>query len=161
MDRIWAPWRMEYIENVNKEDGCFLCDALASSDDKKNLILYRGKESFIIMNRYPYNSCHIMIAPNKHTPDILGLSAGCREEIMTLAGKSMSVMTDIIESQGFNCGMNFGRVAGAGLKDHFHFHIVPRWSGDTNFFPIFGETKSMPEYLEKSYERLIKGFKKL
>lgn len=161
MDKIWAPWRMEYIENVDKDDGCFLCEALKSKDDLKNLILHRGKHSFVIMNRYPYNSGHVMIAPNEHTAELLGLAAACREEIMTLTGEVVKIFETTLEAQGSNCGINLGRVAGAGLLDHVHMHVVPRWSGDTSFFPVLGDTKSIPEYLENTYKRLIDSFTKL
>lgn len=160
MDRLWAPWRMEYIENVDK-GGCFLCESSSAKDDRKNLILFRGRESFVILNRYPYNSAHLMVSPYKHTPEILALSETCRAEMLTLVGSSMKILTGLLDCEGFNCGMNFGRVAGAGLKDHTHFHVVPRWSGDFNFMPILGETKSMPEYLEETYDRLIGEFSKL
>lgn len=160
MDKLWAPWRMDYIEKVD-EKGCFLCDHSASKADRKNLVLHRGKEVFVIMNRYPYNSGHIMIVPYEHTPDILALSSACRDELMSVCGRSMEIMRKTIGSQGFNCGMNFGRIAGAGVDDHFHLHVVPRWSGDVNFFPVLADTKSLPEYLEKTYDKLIKGFGKM
>lgn len=159
MNKIWAPWRMQYIENVDKDDGCFMCDILTETEDRKNLILYRGKEAYVVMNRYPYNSGHLMVIPNEHTKDIMSVSSSCRDEIMQLVAKSMKVLEEKMGSQGFNCGMNFGRIAGAGIEDHFHMHIVPRWSGDTNFFPVLGKTKSMPEYLEETYDRIVDGFK--
>lgn len=161
MNRIWAPWRMEYIENVDKGGGCFLCEILKGKNDKENLILHRGKESFVVLNRYPYNSCHLMVVPNLHSSDLLELTDSCQLEMMILCGKSMNALKNSVGAQGFNCGMNFGRVAGAGLESHYHLHIVPRWSGDTNFFPVLGETKSMPEYLEDTYERLIGEFRKI
>lgn len=161
MDKLWAPWRMEYIENCDKDDDCFLCRALKDKDDRENLILYRGKDVFVIMNRYPYNSGHLMVVTNRHTPDLLQLSGECRDEMMSVVGKVMNIMKEVFESQGFNCGMNFGRIAGAGVEDHFHMHIVPRWAGDTNFFPVLADTKSLPEYLEKTYEKLIGAFKKI
>lgn len=160
MNNLWAPWRMDYIENADKE-GCFLCDVLSEKNDRKNFLLYRGKEVFVIMNRFPYNSGHLMIVSNEHTPSLLSLSSSCRDEIMQLCGKSMEILKEKLGAQGINCGMNFGRVAGAGVEDHFHMHIVPRWSGDTNFFPIIADTKSLPEYLEKTYDRIIEGFEKI
>jgi len=161
MDKLWAPWRIEYIESVDKIEGCFLCEYIKQDDDKKNLVLYRGKEAYVIMNKYPYNSGHLMVVPYEHTADINSLSGSCRDEMLCLTGKCMDVLTEAIESQGFNCGMNFGRIAGAGIKDHVHMHVVPRWSGDVNFFPVLGDTKCLPEYLEKTYERLESSFKKL
>lgn len=161
MDRLWAPWRMEYIEKIDREEGCFICDAFTGKDDRKNLVLYRGREAFILMNRYPYNSGHLMIVPNEHTPDILALTETCRSEVMSLCGRSMAVLGEGMGSQGFNCGMNIGRVAGAGTRDHFHMHVVPRWPGDVNFLPVLGGTKSMPEYLEETYDRLMRAFEKV
>lgn len=161
MDSLWAPWRIEYIKSISSEGGCFLCDAASSKDDRKNLILYRGSEAFIILNRYPYNSGHLMIVPFVHTPDIGALTASCRNEILFLCGRSMDILKERVGSQGFNCGMNFGKVAGAGVDDHFHMHLVPRWLGDTNFMPILSETKSMPEYLEETYDHLVGAFHKL
>lgn len=158
MDRIWAPWRMEYIKQVDKDEGCFLCDISSEGDDREKLILHRGAEAYVIMNRYPYNSGHLMIVPFKHTAEMGELGDACLEEMMRLTGKAMDVLEKKMESQGFNCGMNFGRVAGAGITDHLHMHVVPRWVGDVNFFPVLGSTKSMPEYLEETYDRLVKGF---
>lgn len=160
MDKVWAPWRIEYIKKIDTEEGCFLCDALASKDDRESLVLFKGKEAFVIMNKYPYNSGHLMVVPNEHTPEISALTDACKAEIMSLAGLSMKVLTEAIEAQGFNCGMNCGRIAGAGVKDHFHMHVVPRWAGDVNFFPVLADTKSLPEYLEKTYDRLVGSFKK-
>jgi ATP adenylyltransferase len=150
---------MDYIVKVD-EPGCFICSAAAEekSRDRENLVLYRGKEALIIMNRYPYNNGHLMIAPYAHTPDMLKLSHGCRDEILELCAKAMEIMEKNLGCHGFNCGMNFGKVAGAGLVDHFHLHAVPRWNGDVNFFPILADTKSMPEYLDKTYDRLTGGF---
>lgn len=161
MHRMWAPWRMEYINSIDKEEGCFLCDIIKEADDRKNLILHRGKGAFVLLNRYPYNSGHLMIAPYNHTSDLDKLDNSCKQEIMDLTAKSMQILGKDINSQGFNCGMNFGRVAGAGVEDHLHMHIVPRWSGDVNFFPIFGDVKSMPEFLDDTYKKLINSFKKL
>ncbi len=160
LDKLWAPWRMEYIEKVDAP-GCFLCDALASNDDRENFLLYRGSESFVIMNRYPYNSGHLMVVPNAHTPSLLELTDSCRSEILLLAGKSKSILEETIGSQGFNCGWNIGQIAGAGVRDHFHLHIVPRWAGDVNFFPVLSDTKSIPEYLGQTYDRLVGAFAKI
>jgi ATP adenylyltransferase len=151
---------MDYIEKCD-EEGCFLCDVLAGKEDRESLVLYRGEESFVIVNKYPYNSGHLMVVCNSHTPNILELSSSCRDEMMSLCAKSMDILKEQIDAQGFNCGMNFGRIAGAGVEDHFHLHVVPRWAGDTNFFPVLADTKSMPEYLEKTYDRLAEAFKRL
>ena len=161
MDRLWAPWRAEYIRSIDKEEGCFLCRAASESDDQKNLILHRGRWNFVILNRYPYNAAHLMVAPFAHTADLLSLTSESRDEMLYLAGKSMEIITRLLKSDGFNCGFNLGRVAGAGLIDHIHFHIVPRWNGDTNFLPVIGETKCISEHIQRTYEELLPAFSKI
>lgn len=161
MDKLWAPWRMEYIKNCNKEDGCIFCNRINKTDDKKNLILYRGKLSFIIMNKFPYNNGHLMIVPNRHVGDFLLLKDEEHLEIDELIKLSLKALKIAMEPQGFNVGMNLGRIAGAGIEDHLHYHIVPRWSGDTNFMPIIGETKVISESLEQSYDKIHQAIVKL
>lgn len=145
---------MTYIEG-DREQGCLLCSKLKGRNDKANLILYRSSQSFIILNRFPYTSGHLMAAPNRHVASLDELSEGEMVELMALLKQSMLILKKALRPEGFNVGMNMGRVAGAGIEDHIHFHIVPRWNGDTNFMPIFFETRVMPEYLEKTYEKLI------
>ncbi|UCD72461.1 MAG: HIT domain-containing protein [Syntrophobacterales bacterium] len=154
MKVVWAPWRMTYIEDDRKQ-GCLFCSTVKETDDKGNLILYRSSRSFIIMNRFPYTSGHLMVSPNRHVASIDKLDEGEMMELMALLKKSIFVLKRAFKPDGFNVGMNIGRGAGAGIEDHMHFHIVPRWNGDTNFMPVLFETKVMPEYLEKTYERLI------
>jgi len=158
MQILWAPWRLKYIKG-SKEKGCFLCKNLKSKQDRKNLILYRGERAFVILNRYPYNSGHLMIAPVKHTADFTDLSDGELLEIMKLTTRSIEVLKKVLKPMGFNIGVNLGRVAGAGLEDHLHFHVVPRWNGDTNFMPVNFDTKVMPQLLDETYEILKKSFK--
>ncbi|NOZ62146.1 MAG: HIT domain-containing protein [Calditrichaeota bacterium] len=162
MKKLWAPWRIEYIE-MPKEDGseCIFCEKPAQQRDEENLILYRGKTCFIIFNRFPYNNGHLMIVPFKHTSDLNDLSAEEKLELMNLLIASQRALSELMSPQGFNIGMNLGLVAGAGVKDHLHFHIVPRWNGDTNFMPVLAETKVISEGLEQTYRKLKPVFERL
>jgi len=153
MDVLWAPWRMEYIL-CEKGKGCIFCTKLAEQNDEKNLILYRGKTAFIIMNFYPYNNGHLMVVPNRHTANLADLSEVERLELMTLMRNGVAALQTTISPHGFNIGMNLGKVAGAGVDDHLHFHIVPRWEGDTNYMPIVGHTKVVSEGLQETWQRL-------
>ncbi|HNW58266.1 MAG TPA: HIT domain-containing protein [bacterium] len=153
MDKLWAPWRMEYIEQ-EKPQGCIFCDKPRETRDRENLILYRGTECFVIMNFYPYNNGHLMVVPYRHTADLEGLTQAERLEMMSLLGRCAGILTAQMHAQGFNIGMNLGRVAGAGIDEHLHFHIVPRWNGDTNFMPVTGHTKVLSQGLQESWESL-------
>jgi len=157
MDTLWAPWRIEYIKQP-KETGCIFCTKPAQSRDKENFILYRGETAFIIMNYYPYNNGHLMIVPFRHTADIYNLTAAEKLELMNLLALSRQALTKTMSPHGFNIGMNLGEVAGAGVKDHLHFHIVPRWNGDTNFMPICGHTKVVSEGLTETWQQLKDAF---
>jgi len=162
MDNLWAPWRMQFIEDLKRQKGgCIFCELAMPGDDRERLILYRGKKSFIVMNRFPYNNGHVLIAPYRHVATLKELEGAEHEEIMVLAGEAVEIMAQAIEAEGFNCGINLGRAGGAGVLDHVHLHVVPRWVGDTNFLPVMSETRSMPEYLLNTYDRLIGGFKKI
>jgi len=154
MERIWAPWRMRYIESGEMDAGCFLCRARDSADDEGNLILARNDKAFLIMNRYPYANAHLMAVPNAHTGDIENLSPDELTAVMSLVQKSVEVLKKAVGAHGFNVGINIGREAGAGLVGHIHVHIVPRWGGDTNFMPVFGEVKVINEHLETTYRKL-------
>ena len=149
MKTLWAPWRIEYITG-EKEKGCIFCNKPLEGKDNKNLILYKGETSFIIMNRYPYSNGHLMVVPYKHTNSMSELNDSERLELMNLTTKCIEIL-DIMKADGFNVGMNLGTAGGAGIDDHLHFHIVPRWNGDTNFMPLIGDVKVMPEYLEETY----------
>jgi len=157
MDILWAPWRMEYIENVNDDNGCIFCIKPREDNDKKNLIVFRGKTCFVIMNRYPYNNGHLLVVPYKHISSIKELDDEEKLELFQVIDRCCQVLSDLMNPQGFNIGMNLGRPAGAGIADHVHFHIVPRWNGDTNFMPIIGNTKIISEGLEKTWEKLHKA----
>jgi len=161
MDILWAPWRMKYIERPKEEDEvCIFCEKPAEGNDKENLILYRGKTCFVIMNRFPYNNAHLLVVPYKHTNELSHLTAEERLELMDVLTICLKVISESISPHGFNIGMNLGEIAGAGVKDHLHFHIVPRWSGDTNFMPVIGETDVISEGLEQTWKKLKKGFDK-
>lgn len=154
MEYLWAPWRMAYIDAPKKVEGCVFCGKLAEADDREQLILYRGEHCFIIMNLFPYNNGHLMVAPYRHTADLVGLSAAEQEEMMRLTRHCVRLLTEAFQPEGFNLGMNLGRTAGAGVADHLHMHIVPRWNGDTNFMAVTGETKVLPDALFSSYDKL-------
>ncbi|MCI0481704.1 MAG: HIT domain-containing protein [Candidatus Dadabacteria bacterium] len=159
MKVLWAPWRLKYITG-DKEEGCIFCKKPKEGNDKDNLILYTGETSFIIMNRYPYSNGHLMTVPYKHTNNFSDLTQEERLELMNLTAKCLDIL-QVIKPEGFNIGMNLGRTGGAGIDDHLHFHIVPRWSGDNNFMPVIGDVRVMPEYLEETYETLRKHLKSL
>lgn len=163
MSLLYAPWRAEYIlggEENKKEDGCFLCEYPKRSDDGKTLIVARGKLCYVIMNKYPYNPGHLMIAPYRHTADFCGLTEDEALEMTTLAQKSQGVLAKVMTPQGFNLGMNLGKIAGAGVDDHLHLHVVPRWAGDTNFMPVLGEVRIISEALNLTWERITAAWPK-
>jgi ATP adenylyltransferase len=146
---LWAPWRIEFIRG-EKENRCFLCgkETVNPAWPEENLVIFRGSASFVILNRYPYNSGHLMIAPYSHTGDISALTAEERHEIMDLCVKAKEVLQKTIFPDAFNAGFNLGTAAGAGIVGHLHMHIVPRWAGDTNFMPVISDTRCVPEALE-------------
>lgn len=158
MNHLWSPWRMEYIENNNKEDGCVFCNAQAMEDSAENLITFRGEYSYVILNRFPYTSGHLMVIPFEHKPNLEELDPATRAEMMELTSRCTTVLKDIYKPQGFNLGVNIGEAAGAGVLGHVHIHIVPRWKGDTNFMSSVGETRVLPESLEDTYKRVKKAF---
>jgi ATP adenylyltransferase len=149
---------MEYIENSNKVDGCIFCIAQEIEDSPENLIAFRGRRSYVILNRYPYTSGHLMVVPFDHQATIEELDSETRAEMMELTSRSMTVLRGIYNPQAFNIGANIGEAAGAGVKEHVHIHIVPRWAGDTNFMSAVGETRVLPESLEVTFARVRKGF---
>ncbi len=157
MKTLWAPWRIEYITG-EKNEGCIFCDKPKEGKDKENLILYKGESGFIIMNRYPYSNGHLMAVPYKHTNNMSELDDSERLELMNLTTKCIEIL-GVMNPDGFNVGMNLGTAGGAGIDDHLHFHIVPRWNGDTNFMPLIADTKVMPEYLEDTYKTLSEQIK--
>ncbi len=158
MNHVWAPWRMAYIEDDSKSDVCVFCRALSQPDGPGNLILHRGKKAFIILNRYPYTSGHVMVVPNAHEPSIERLDDGTLAELMQLSNLALAKIRQTYETQDFNLGINIGQAAGAGIIDHVHVHIVPRWNGDTNFMSTTSDTRVLPELLEETYSRLSQGW---
>jgi ATP adenylyltransferase len=159
MRYLWAPWRMDYILE-EKQKGCIFCKKPMERKDKKNLILWKGGYAFVIMNKFPYNNGHLMVVPKRHCIDLDQLGDEEFQELSYLMKASIQVLKEFLHPQGFNIGMNIGKVGGAG-EEHIHFHIVPRWTGDTNFMPVLGETKIIPEYLEKTYQKLHSAFRDL
>jgi ATP adenylyltransferase len=160
-ERLWTPWRMAYI-NANtsgdEQQGCVFCTLAAAGDDERNLILARGRHAFVILNRFPYNPGHLMVMPFRHVGDYLELTPEELAEIMALVGTAIGALTAESGPHGFNLGMNLGQVAGAGIADHVHLHLVPRWGGDTNFMPIVGQTKVLPELLGETWTELSRHF---
>ena len=155
---LWAPWRMAYI-GAPPGDGCLLCSLLRDGDDRRNLILFRGPRTYVVLNRYPYNNGHLMIVPYRHCAALDQLSAEDSLEIMQESQRATGILHRVFGAEGFNVGINLGKVAGAGIAEHVHMHIVPRWMGDTNFMPVLGDTKVMPDYLEATYEKLLPQFR--
>lgn len=154
MDRLWTPWRLEYVSSGSSVEGCFLCQKVEEQQDEDNLILYRGELGFIVLNLYPYNTGHLMVAPYVHTGDLANLDAQIGCALWNLTQQATRALTEEYHPEGFNIGMNVGRSGGAGLPDHLHIHVVPRWQGDTNFMPVTADTKVLPEALTQTYRRL-------
>lgn len=153
MDTLWAPWRMSYIKNHN-DDGCFFCEYLRETRDARNLIVRRARTCFTILNRFPYNTGHLMVAPNAHKASLADLEPGEMLELLEETRRMQAALDRLLKPQGYNLGMNLGRVAGAGVLGHLHLHVVPRWNGDTNFMPVVGGTKVMPMSLAELYRGL-------
>lgn len=145
---------MEYIKGSERYDTCFLCDTASSDDDEENLIVARGANAFVILNRFPYNTGHLMVAPYRHVGELDELTHEEFDEIWAWTRRSVAALRAASQPHGFNIGINLGTVAGAGVPGHFHLHVVPRWGGDTNFMPVVGETKVLPELLSETYMRL-------
>ena len=158
MDYVWAPWRMPYIEDESEEDGCVFCRLLDIEDGPKNLILKRHERVFVMLNRYPYTNGHLMIVPFEHTPSIEGLDEDTLSELMLVTRHAVDRLREIYKAEAFNIGLNIGTAAGAGIADHVHIHVVPRWGGDTNFMSTTAKTRVLPEALEVTYERLRAGW---
>lgn len=156
MKIMWTPWRLDFILG-QKSPGCIFCEKPRRERDRDDLILYRGREAYIIMNAYPYNNGHLMIVPYAHVATLEELSISVLTEIVLLTQRGLGALRRAISPDGYNVGMNLGRAAGAGIADHVHLHIVPRWGGDTNFMPVLSETRLIPELLQQTYDRLIEA----
>ena len=161
MNHLWSPWRMEYIENHSKDEECVFCSAQSQEDSAENLIAYRGQRAYVILNRYPYTSGHLMVVPFEHKATLEELDPLTRAEMMELTALCMTVLREVYNPQAFNMGANIGEAAGAGVKEHVHIHVVPRWAGDTNFMSVLGESRVLPESLANTYQRLKQGFEGL
>lgn len=165
MEHIFAPWRMQYIlsnsdGSESKGSGCIFCDFPKENNDEQRLIIHRGKLCFVIMNAFPYNPGHLMVVPYRHTADFLSLTADETSEMMSLCQTSHSVLTNLMKPHGFNIGMKIGKTAGAGIDQHLHMHIVPRWDGDTNFMPVLGEVRVVSEALSSTWKRITEVWPK-
>lgn len=165
MEKMWSPWRSQYIQSFKEKGcsktGCVFCDAQEDADSEDSLVVYQDELTFVIMNLYPYNNGHIMVVPRRHISDFKKLTTEEHSEIMANLDKSIRAMDSVLKPQGYNMGVNIGREAGAGIDTHLHFHLVPRWSGDTNFMPVVGEVKIISQELMECKQKLIEAFKKL
>jgi len=153
VERLWAPWRLEYIKSADEEQGCVFCTAV-EGDDEERLVVHRAERAIVILNKFPYTSGHFMVAPNRHVGDFGELDD---EEVLAvhrLASAGIGALADLYSPQGYNVGWNLGRVAGAGVVDHVHLHAVPRWAGDTNFMPVLADVKVLPEHLADTRRKL-------
>jgi ATP adenylyltransferase len=159
VERLWSPWRSEYVTGAGGEDGCFFCDHLEDPGDSE--VLYRGAGVFVLLNAFPYNSGHIMVAPERHVGELGELTEQERHGLADVAFSAVDVLQEALAPHGYNIGMNLGRVAGAGVPGHLHVHVVPRWGGDTNFMPVVADTKVLPEILEQTRAKLRPGFARL
>jgi ATP adenylyltransferase len=156
-ERLWAPWRLEYVGSADEQEGCIFCKAI-DGPDEEGLVVRRASHAFVLLNRFPYASGHLMIAPLRHTGEFTELADEEVLEIHRLAGQGMGALAETYAPQGFNLGWNLGRVAGAGVTDHVHMHLVPRWVGDTNFMPVLADVKVIPEHLLETRRKLAEAW---
>lgn len=161
MRQLWAPWRFEYIDRIEDEKGCLFCTAPGEEDEKKALVLFKGSLSMVMLNKYPYNSGHLLVAPARHVARLEELTPEESIDIFRLLRHSTATLQKNLKPQGFNVGMNLGRVAGAGIDAHLHAHVLPRWSGDTNFMPVLTDVKVVSQHLEETYDRLRPLFERI
>ena len=159
MEIKWTPWRGEYIKSSDEaEPGCVLCNVFQANKDVEKLVLHRGTHVFVMLNLYPYNPGHLMVVPYEHTADFANLATAVVTELMALGQRCTTVLQAEMRPHGFNLGMNLGRVSGAGVDQHLHLHVVPRWNGDTNFMPLIGGVKLIPEAIDDTYAALRPHF---
>ena len=164
MERLWSPWRLPYVTGTGSADGCIFCDArdsLSSESSRDELILIRGRGCYVILNLYPYNNGHLMVVPNRHVGTLAAATAAELTELMRLTRHAEIALSDAYQPQGINIGINLGRPAGAGIVDHLHIHLVPRWTGDTNFMSVVGNVRVLPEELAETAKRLRPIFERL
>ena len=153
-ERIWAPWRLEYVKGAKDAEGCILCNKAAEEDVEAALIVHRGERCFVILNLYPYTNGHLMVAPFEHVARLQDLDSETLVEMMELTQRAMNAVEEVYGPDGFNVGVNQGRVAGAGVEDHIHLHVVPRWGGDTNFMPVLADVRVLPQSLAETWAAL-------
>jgi ATP adenylyltransferase len=153
MKQLWAPWRMAYIDQDPKENGCLFCEKVREIDPREALVLAQTSHSVVMLNKYPYNNGHLLLAPKRHEKLLSNLSVTEYADLSEALRQSVGIVQDVVRPGGINLGMNLGKCAGAGVEDHLHWHIVPRWEGDTNFMPVVGDTRVMPQHLLESYDR--------
>ena len=153
MEQLWAPWRLEYVEAADEQPACIFCLAV-EGDDEARLVVHRGRSALALLNKFPYASGHLMVAPLRHEADIAALEDEVIVETHRLASQGIGALAQVYSPQGYNLGWNLGRAAGAGVVDHVHLHVVPRWVGDTNFMPVLADVKVMPEHLQETRSRL-------
>jgi len=158
VERLWAPWRLEYVQNADKQNGCVFCTAAASDDDEGQLVVQRGERAFVLLNKFPYSSGHLLVAPYRHGLNFGDLDEAEIVEIHRLGAQGLEALAATYAPEGYNLGWNLGRIAGAGIPDHGHLHVVPRWGGDTNFMPVLGDVKVIPEHLTATRTRLADGW---
>jgi ATP adenylyltransferase len=154
VEQLWAPWRLEYVQNADKQDGCVFCIAAASDDDEGQLVVHRGERAFVLLNKFPYSSGHLLVAPYRHGLNFGDLDDAEILEIHRLGAQGLEALATTYGPEGYNLGWNIGRIAGAGIPDHGHLHVVPRWGGDTNFMPVLADVKVIPEHLTATRARL-------
>jgi ATP adenylyltransferase len=154
MKRLWAPWRMEYILSDQDKGDCIFCPGDDRGQDEERLILHVGSQVMVVMNRFPYNNGHLLVAPIRHVSGLEHLSDEESLHVLLTVRRSIEVLRKVMGPDGFNVGLNLGRVAGAGMEEHMHFHIVPRWNGDTNYMTVFGDVRVVPEHLKETYRKL-------
>jgi len=157
VDRLWSPWRLQYVTSTGEAHGCVFCEAQAGVEAAP-LMVFRGRQAFVILNLFPYNSGHLMVVPNRHIATLASATHDERCELMDLTRVAEQALTEVYAPHGLNVGMNLGRSAGAGIVDHLHVHVVPRWNGDTNFMTVVGEVRVLPEELAQTAERLRPAF---
>jgi ATP adenylyltransferase len=153
MEKLWAPWRLEYVQGADESEGCIFCRA-AAGDDEDRLVVHRGERAFVLLNRFPYASGHLMVAPYRHGANFGELDEAEALEVHALGARALETLATVYGPEGFNLGWNVGRVAGAGVVDHGHLHVVPRWGGDTNFMPVLADVRVLPEHLAETRRRL-------
>lgn len=158
MDYIWTPWRFQYVTTSGEKSGCIFCSAAADKNDHENLVVYRGDHNFVILNRFPYTSGHVMVVPYAHAPTLEDLPPDTLSELIRLARDAERHLRELYSPDGLNLGINIGKAAGAGVAGHLHMHVLPRWTGDTSFVSVVSETRVLPEDLNVTWDKLRKAF---